>query len=105
MNYLKISEDYPKSCKKFINWVSSNFDENRSLDLFYYNFFLRENWLEVQRGYSTHSFVVTKLNFKKFLSPRFFEINENQLTFPVEKEEDYYYLFECMEILITNNQI
>jgi len=49
--------------------------------------------------------VVKDLNLKKYLSPQFFKINEDKLTFPVEKEEDYYYLFECMEILITNNQI
>ena len=58
MDYLKISEDYPKSCKRFINWISSDFNENRVLDLFYYHFFYKKiGWKFKEDMIPTHSWL------------------------------------------------
>ncbi|WP_426065236.1 hypothetical protein [Flavobacterium sp. DSP2-3-1] len=105
MDYIKLKTNYPKSTRRFFEWLSNNQSKGGYVDNAYFRSFFGGVFRVVRSNSGDFVFwlieIPEQVNILKIIFPEKYNENDQDLTFLIENEDDFDVLFKCMEILIS----
>ena len=106
MNYLKYKKEYPKTLKKYFEWVIVEKETSFSLFFEYLGFEESIYLGEYHHIFTTNNIVhvnTLKKNKNIFSDENIFSNDENEIS--IEANEGFDSVLKCIEILINQNSL